>query len=187
MDSLIVEETARVERGVAAPRKGVVPHPEGAGSGLEVRQYNAHPHDRGRAYGPCVQKLLRLDEGWVVEEVLGHPEDRVSAGGGLGDAVGLLDRASDGLLAGDVLACLQSGYRLFGVKVGWSEQLYGIDVRVFQDLLVACVYLGIDSPLDRPALGPLAHRVAEGYYVTRFVLQVARRVELGYGPAPNYG
>ena len=95
--------------------------------------------------------------------------------------------AATGFLAGDVLARFERGYRLFRVQMGRREQLDGIDVRVFEDLLIERVYPRSDAPLGRPPLGALAHRIAEGNYVTRLVLQVARRIELGYGPAPNDG
>ena len=135
----------------------------------------------------AVQELLRLDERRVVEEVLGHAEECAGAGGGLGDAVGLIQGRRDGLLAGDVLARLEGGYGLLGVQVGRREQLDGVDLGVLEHLLVARVYPGRDTPLGRPALGALAHGVAQGHDVARLVLQVARRVELGYGPAPNDG
>ena len=102
-------------------------------------------------------------------------------------AVGLLDGRRDRLLAGDVLARLKRGYRLFRVQVGRRQQLDGIDVWVFEDLLIASVNPRSDAPLSRSALGTLAHRVTESDDVTRFVFQVARRIELGYGPAPNNG
>ena len=187
MDALVVEEAARIELGITAPRKGVALDPERVGLGLEVRQDDSHPHDRGLADGPAVQKLLRLDERRVVEKVLRYPEERVRASGGLGDTVRLLDGGCDWLLAGDMLARLESGYRLFCVQVGRREQLDGVDVGVFEDLLVAGVYLWSNFPLGRPALGALEHRVAEGYDITLLVLEVSRRIELRNRPAPNDG
>jgi hypothetical protein len=100
---VVVERAARVPAGIATPHQRV---------GIEIHHLPLDLHDARRvdphqgrlADRARVEQLLGLQDGRVIEEVLGHAERRARAGHRRGDAIGLGHRDRQRLLRRDVLA-----------------------------------------------------------------------------------
>jgi hypothetical protein len=84
-----------------------------------------------------------------------------------------------GLLTGDVLARLEGGHDLVGVKPGGGEQLHGVDRVVVEHLGEVRVDARGDAPSSCSALRALGGGIAQGRHLAAGVLQIAGDVELG--------
>ena len=172
---------------IAAPGEGVGRERQAHRLGLNASDDDAHADHVGGANDAALDELLGLDEGRVVEKVLGYAIEGAGAGGGIGDTGGFLQVAGHGFLAGDVLAGLERGDGLVGVEGRWGEELDGVDVGVVEHLVIAAVDAGGDVPLGGALLGALGGGVAEGGDLALRVLKVAGGVEPGDGAAADDG
>ena len=77
-----------------------------------------------------------------------------------------------------MFAGVQPVHNLLRVQVGRREQLYGIHIRVVQQVFVAGVDARADAPLLGALLGAFRLRVAECSNLAVLVHQVAGRVQL---------